>query len=213
MTSRRLPRRSLPLRALAAAMALLACLALGAAGAAGSSSKPRAHAAASYMTGIGDEQTRGCSANPLWTQLHTRIARYIAPYDAAVHPDSLARARAWITAAEAKHIQVLVAFYHSEHTPTRLPSVAQYKHDVQKFVKLLPVRQAVPVLRRGQPRQRAGRVLEPLRVDRGGLLPGAAAGVHALHRDRARRARRAEHRPDAHATSPNSSARSAACGR
>jgi hypothetical protein len=77
-------------------------------------------------------------SNPLWTQLHTRIARYIAPYDAAVHPDSLARARAWITAAEAKHIKVLVAFYHSEHSPTVLPSVAQYKHDVQKFVKLFP---------------------------------------------------------------------------
>ncbi len=89
------------------------------------------------MTGIGDEQTEMFS-NPLWQQLHTRIARYIAPYDAAVHPDSLARARAWIRAAEAQHQQILVAFYHSEHTPTRLPSVATYKHDVQKFIKLFP---------------------------------------------------------------------------
>ena len=33
---------------------------------------------------------------------------------------------------------MLVAFYHSEYTPTKLPSVATYKHDVQKFVKLFP---------------------------------------------------------------------------
>jgi hypothetical protein len=100
-------------------------------------SSPPAHSASSYLVGLGDEQTE-MFANPLWQQLHTRIARYIAPYDAAVHPDSLARARAWIAAAEAQHVQILVAFYHSEHTPTVLPSVAQYKHDVQKFVKLFP---------------------------------------------------------------------------
>ena len=98
---------------------------------------PRAHAAASFLTGVGDEQTTMFNS-PLWQQLHTRIARYIAPYDAAVRPDSLARARLWIRDAEAAHQQVLVAFYHSEHTPTRLPSVAQYQHDVQKFVRLFP---------------------------------------------------------------------------
>ncbi len=103
----------------------------------GRSSSPPGHAASSYLVGIGDEQAE-MFRNPLWQQLHTRIARYIAPYDAAVHPDSLAKARAWITAAEAQHVQILVAFYHSEHTPTILPGVGQYKHDVQKFVKLFP---------------------------------------------------------------------------
>jgi hypothetical protein len=101
------------------------------------SSPPARSASSSYMVGIGDEQVN-MFENSLWRQLHTRIARYIAPYDAAVHPDSLARARAWIAAAEAQHAQILVAFYHSEHSPTTLPSVAQYKHDVQKFVKLFP---------------------------------------------------------------------------
>jgi len=123
--------RLLPIAAIALVLAAVAPSAIGRAPA------PRAHAAASFMTGIGDEQTE-MFANPLWQQLHTRIARYIAPYDAAVHPDSLARARAWIAAAEAQHQQILVAFYHSEHTPTRLPSVASYQHDVQKFVKLFP---------------------------------------------------------------------------
>jgi hypothetical protein len=100
-------------------------------------SAPRAHAAASYLTGIGDEQLE-MFGNPLWQQLHTKITRYIAPYDAVAHSYSLDKAKAWIHAAEAQHQQVMVAFYHSEYTPTRLPSVALYKRDVQKFIKLFP---------------------------------------------------------------------------
>ena len=96
-----------------------------------------AHAAAAYLTGIGDEQAE-MFADLHWQRLHTRIARYIAPYDAAVRPYSLDLARAWIKAAEAQHIQVLVAFYHSQYTPTKMPSVATYKRDVQRFVKLFP---------------------------------------------------------------------------
>ncbi|MDQ6811933.1 MAG: hypothetical protein M3Z95_08560, partial [Actinomycetota bacterium] len=97
----------------------------------------RAHAAARYLTGIGDEQPE-MFTDPLWQQLHTKIARYVAPYDAVVHPYSLGLATAWIHAAEAQHAQVLVAFYHSEYTPTNLPTVAAYQRDVQKFVKRFP---------------------------------------------------------------------------
>jgi hypothetical protein len=103
-------------------------------------SKPRytsAHAAASYLTGIGDEQFE-MFTDPLFLQLHMKIVRYIAPYDAAVRPDELAQATAWIRSAEADHEQILLAFYHSEHTPTKLPSVATYKNDVAKFVKDFP---------------------------------------------------------------------------
>lgn len=104
-----------------------------------------AHAAAakhasrgpSYMTGIGDEQVEMFS-NPLWTQLHTKIVRYIAPYDAVSHSYSLDKAKVWIHDAEARHQQVMVAFYHSEYTPTKMPSVALYKRDVGKFLKLFP---------------------------------------------------------------------------
>jgi hypothetical protein len=123
-------RRLLPLT-------LLAVLGVALAPSAIAGRTPRAHAAASYMTGIGDEQLQ-MFTSPIWRQLHTRIARYIAPYDAAVRGDELARAKGWIRAAEAEHIKVLVAFYHSEHTPTVLPSVALYKHDVQKFVRRFP---------------------------------------------------------------------------
>jgi hypothetical protein len=127
-------------------LALLAGALIVASTASGSRSARHAHAASGavsvaasgpYMTGVGDEQSEMFS-NPLWQQLRTRIVRYIAPYDAVEHSDSLARARAWIQGAEAQHQQVLVAFYHSEHTPTRLPSVASYRHAVQKFVKMFP---------------------------------------------------------------------------
>jgi hypothetical protein len=94
----------------------------------------RARAASRFQTGIGNERAQ-MFANPYWQRLHTKIVRYIAPYDAAVHRDSLNNAIRFITDAEAAHQQVLVAFYHSEHTPTRLPSVSQYQRDVRRFVK------------------------------------------------------------------------------
>jgi hypothetical protein len=128
-TTRQIRALSLILAAAAAALLLAAPSALAA--------KPRAHASASFLTGVGDEQLT-MFTDPLWQQLHTKIARYIAPYDAAVRGDELARARAWIRAAEAAHQEVLLAFYHSEHTPTKLPSVATYQKDVAKFVKEFP---------------------------------------------------------------------------
>jgi hypothetical protein len=138
--------RTLLLSLLASGALLFACTSLltGSSSYAAGTAKPSAHAASSYLTGIGDQQTE-MFTNPLWTQLHTKIARYIAPYDAAVRPYSLQLARAWITAAEANHQQVLVAFYHSEYTPTKMPSMAVYQRDVQKFIKLFPhVRQYQP---------------------------------------------------------------------
>jgi hypothetical protein len=120
---------------------LTAALALGAisqaGAAAGARRAPRAHAASSYLTGIGNENPR-MFKNALYTQLHTKIVRYVAPYDAVSHSWSLDQAINFIAAAEAAHEQVLVAFYHSEYSPTRLPSVSVYQRDVQKFVKLFP---------------------------------------------------------------------------
>ncbi|HUB74310.1 MAG TPA: hypothetical protein VL979_09785 [Solirubrobacteraceae bacterium] len=92
---------------------------------------------ASYLSGLGDEQAT-MFANPLWKQLKTKIVRYVVPYDAVAHSWSLDQAIDFIRAAEAAHQQVLVAFYHSEYSPTRLPSVPAYKRDVQRFIKLFP---------------------------------------------------------------------------
>lgn len=128
-------------RLLASLALLVTCVLAGVAALSASAAGVRrtvtAHAASHYLVGIGDERAE-MFTNPLWQQLHTKVARYIAPYDAAVHRDSLAEATTWIRAAEAQHQQILVAFYHSEHTPTKLPSVALYRHDVQKFLKLFP---------------------------------------------------------------------------
>jgi hypothetical protein len=135
---------SRPRLLLVAGLLLCACsLALGAAVgvpaalSAGAKNQPKAHAAASFQTGIADEGTEMFS-DPLWKQLHTHITRYIAPYDAAVHGYSLTKARQWITAAEAQHQQVLVAFYHSEYTPTRMPSIKTYEQDTKKFMQAFP---------------------------------------------------------------------------
>jgi hypothetical protein len=132
-------RRPKPLHriiAFAASLALLVGL-LAAPSAIGRAPSPRAHSASHYLTGIGDEHPE-MFVNPLWIRLHTKIVRYIAPFDAVAHHDSLEYATAFIRAAEAKHQQILVAFYHSEHTPTILPSVSLYQRDVMKFVKLFP---------------------------------------------------------------------------
>jgi hypothetical protein len=99
--------------------------------------RPRARTAANYKTGVGNESSK-MFHNTYWTRLHTKIVRYIAPYDAAVKPYSMEQAIRFITAAEAAHQEVVVAFYHSEYSPTRLPGVAQYRHDVQKFIKRFP---------------------------------------------------------------------------
>jgi len=111
--------------------------AVGAVSSARPKHQPKAHAAASFQVGIADERTEMFS-DRLWQQLHTHITRYIVPYDAAVRPYSLSLARQWIAAAEAQRQQVLVAFYHSEYTPTRMPSIRSYEHDVKKFIKLFP---------------------------------------------------------------------------
>jgi hypothetical protein len=121
--------------ALAALLALLA-VSLAAPGASGRPSA-RAHTASRFLAGVGDEYA-DMFTSPLWQQLHAKIARYIAPYDTVAHRDSLERATAWIRAAEAEHAQMLVAFWHSEHTPTKVPSASEYSHYVQKFLKRFP---------------------------------------------------------------------------
>jgi hypothetical protein len=122
--------------ALAATVALLGCP-TAIAGQAGGHAVAGKRAANRYQTGIGEQQPE-LFADPLWRQLHTRIVRYIVPFDAAVRPYWLAKAGVWIRAAEARHQQIVVAFYHSEVTPLKMPSVATYQSDVGKFVRLFP---------------------------------------------------------------------------
>jgi hypothetical protein len=144
-TSRIRPRATLVAVALVAGA--LALPALDSAAGAAPARNTRAHAPVahragnsrgpSYMTGLGNEQP-GMFKNSLWKQLKTKIVRYVAPYDAVAHPYSLELATQFIRAAEAAHQEVLVAFYHSEYTPTKLPNLTSYQRDVAKFIKLFP---------------------------------------------------------------------------
>ncbi|HXA53875.1 MAG TPA: hypothetical protein VNV37_03275 [Solirubrobacteraceae bacterium] len=90
-----------------------------------------------FMTGISDSREE-MFGNPLWKQLHTKISRLVIPYDVAVRPYDLHQATTWIRDAEANHQKTLVAFYHSEYTKLHLPSLATYRKDVARFVKLFP---------------------------------------------------------------------------
>ena len=101
--------------------------------------KPKPPAAIHATTGIGDEQPTMFS-NPDYKALHTKIARYVTPYDVMsnhAHND-LPRLRSWLSAASRAHIQPLVAFYHSDRTPKKMPSVAAYTKAVKAFLKAFP---------------------------------------------------------------------------
>ena len=98
---------------------------------------PPAQSRASVITGIGDEHT-AMFYSRYWKQLHMRITRYITPYDVVAHRRELSEAKAWIQTATAAHQEILVAFYHSEQSPTKMPSPALYKQDVTKFLKVFP---------------------------------------------------------------------------
>lgn len=101
--------------------------------------KPKPPAAIRATTGIGDEQPAMFS-NPAFKALHTRIARYVTPYDVMSNRsrNDLPRLRAWLSAASRSHIQPLVAFYHSDRTPRKMPSVAAYTKAVKAFIKAFP---------------------------------------------------------------------------
>lgn len=134
---------------LALALALaLATLALGApiasAHAHGARRSAKGRAASSFLVGIGDEQTEMFS-NPLWQQLHTKITRLVVPYDVAANISSMkaceanaecASAAQWIGLASAAHEKILVAFYHSERTPMKMPGVGVYAKNVRNFMRL-----------------------------------------------------------------------------
>jgi hypothetical protein len=124
-------RLSLILIVLAGALALVAGSALGAGAQRASSASP--------LVGIGDEQP-AMFANPAFKALHTRIARYVTPYDVATNHshNDLPRLKAWLAAAKKQGIQPLIAFYHSDRTARKMPSVKAYTTAVKQFHKAFP---------------------------------------------------------------------------
>jgi len=139
-------RIALILSVMAGALALVAAgSAVGASAHQTDKAKPKTHAtpapaAPKWVTvGIGDEQP-DMFASPEYQALHTKISRYVTPYDVATNHshNDLPRLRAWLAAAARAHVQPLIAFYHSDRTPRKMPSVKTYTADIKKFIKMFP---------------------------------------------------------------------------
>lgn len=121
-----------------------------------------ASAGSAATIGIGDQQASMFSS-PLFQELDVPIVRYIAPYDAMNHGDDARNAATFIEAAEKAGARVLVAFYHSRHTPMKLPTRGQYVSATRKFIR------AFPSVREYQPWNEANR----------GTVPGLFASPSA----------------------------------
>jgi hypothetical protein len=110
-----------------------------------------------YLVGIEDQPPPGSTntmfANPLYQRLiapeptSQRISRYIAPYDVAdgsrANLPFLNSFKLYYQQATVDHVQLMVAFYHSEltrsnGTPPKPPSTALYQRDVQRFMAEFP---------------------------------------------------------------------------
>jgi hypothetical protein len=117
-----------------------------------------AAAPAKLTVGIG-ENNPGMFTDPLFGQLGVKNARLVVSYNVMTRgDDELDRVRTYLANAQAAGVRVLVTFEHARGDATicnkrrnrkkaqcRLPSAAQYKSNVKKFLKAFPaVRAIVP---------------------------------------------------------------------
>jgi len=116
----RLPRLLLPV------LAVLACGAVPAAAQAKT---------ANIIVGIGDQQASMFS-NPLYTTLHLKHTRYFIPWNAIDNPGALAKADAFVAAAQRAKVSVLMHISTDNFEPeeAKLPSVTQYNKKVGALV-------------------------------------------------------------------------------
>ena len=84
-------------------------------------------AVATIRIGVGDESP-AMFTEPAFTALGARMARYFIPWDAMRRPDVLAQADAYVEAARAAGVRVLMHISTNDYTHgvARLPSVAAY---------------------------------------------------------------------------------------
>jgi len=125
---------------LAALLAVFAVVAASTALGRSTDGRQQAHtSSAAREVGIGDEDPT-MFASPQYRALHLKIARYFLPYDIASgnDPSGLATFTGWLYAALQSGVQPLVAFYHNESSPEKMPSVATYTKDVKAFLTMFP---------------------------------------------------------------------------
>lgn len=86
--------------------------------------------------GLGDQHASTFSA-PAFRALNVRKARYFIRWDAAKVPSALAAADAYVQAARAAHVRVLLHFSTNTfaHRKARLPSVRSYRRYVGRLVR------------------------------------------------------------------------------
>jgi hypothetical protein len=99
-----------------------------------------AAAPAAVTVGISD-QTPSTFASPIFPDLKSKVARYIAPYDVMTDPAQLEKLRAWVAGAQARNQKVLVHFEHSRKSNTlggRAPSAKAYERALKAFKKAFP---------------------------------------------------------------------------
>jgi hypothetical protein len=118
----------------ATALCVLAlCAASGSAAAARPSPRP-------LTVGI-SEQNSDIFANRAYRRLGLRVARVLAPWDAALHPSGRARVGSWLAAARADGVEPMIAFSRLPGDPVAAPPVAAYRRAFIAF------RQAFPTVR------------------------------------------------------------------
>jgi hypothetical protein len=98
-----------------------------------------ASADAKPIVGISDQNV-SMFTNPLFTPLEIKYARYVAPWDVAVHPDSLSAVAldAWLASAATAGVRPMVAFEHAAgdgcpRAPCTLPDPIDYRAAMVAF--------------------------------------------------------------------------------
>src|SRR3954454_7750431 len=98
-----------------------------------------AAAEAKYKIGISDQLARTFT-NPLYAPLNLSLARYITPWDVMSRPADKAKLIEWVTAAEAAHQRILLAFQASQ-TPghqREIPSTKKYTRAIKAVHRAFP---------------------------------------------------------------------------
>lgn len=92
-------------------------------------------ASTKIAVGIGD-QSPNMFASPAYKALKLKKTRYFIPWNAIHNPGQLANADAFVKAAKAAKVKVLMHISTDDFTPkkAKLPSVSAYKKDVKRLI-------------------------------------------------------------------------------
>ena len=95
-----------------------------------------AHARTNVAVAVADENP-SMFGDPAYQALHLKRTRYFVPWNAISDPKALASADAFMGAARAHHVKVLMHISTDTYThgKAKLPSVAAYKKDVSSLIK------------------------------------------------------------------------------